>query len=456
MLDKIFKLKENKTNVKTEMLAGFATFMSLAYIIFLTPNVISSATPDARMYNAIFIATCIASCIGSLCTSLIANWPVVQAPGIGAVGFFTYTIMLKLGYSYPVALFINFIASFLFIICSVSGVREKIIKAIPDTLKTSLSVGIGIFIAFIGLKNGGIIVSNESTMVGLVSFSAKTFGPAQIAALLTLFGVILIGILKHFNVKASVIITIITITILAIPLGVTTVDVNNFTSLSTMFKDFYDIALFANIKGGIEVFSIAKTSITALVTILILIFCFFLSDMFNSIGTLIAVSSAAKLKDEKGEIKGLSRALLCDAIGTSMGTCFGSPTVTSYLESGVGVSEGGKTGLTSFTTAMLFLLAIVIGPFCSIIPSCATAPALIYVGILMLYQIREIVTEDILELIPATIAILFIPLTCDIAAGIALAFISYTLLKIFTGKAKDVSIYMYIVSFLFIFYFALM
>ncbi|MCQ2910982.1 MAG: NCS2 family permease [Clostridia bacterium] len=456
MLDKIFKLKENNTNIKTEILAGFATFMSLCYIIFLTPNVLSSASGDARMYNAIFISTCIASCIGSLCTSLIANWPVVQAPGIGAVGFFTYTIMLKLGYSYPVALFINFVASFLFIICSVSGVREKVIKAIPNTLKTSLSVGIGIFIAFIGLKNGGIIVSNSDTMVGLVSFSSKTFGVSQIAAILTLFGVILIGILKHYNIKASVIITIITITILSIPLGVTSVNPSEFVSLGQMFSDFKDVALFANIKGLMEVCTLVKGSITALITLLILIFCFFLSDMFNSIGTLIAVSSAAKLKDEKGEIKGLSRALLCDAIGTSMGTCFGSPTVTSYLESGVGVSEGGKTGLTSFTTAILFLLAIVIGPFCNIIPSCATAPALIYVGILMLYQIREIVTDDILELIPATIAILFIPLTCDIAAGIALSFIAYTLLKIFTLKAKDVSIYMYIVSVLFIFYFALM
>lgn len=454
LLNKIFKLSKNKTRVRTEILAGLTTFISLAYIIFLTPQVVSQG--DAHLYNAIFIAACIASCLGCLAMAFIANWPVAQAPGIGAISFFTYTIMLKLGYSYPVALAINFISSILFIICSVSGIREKIIKAIPDTLKTGLSVGIGIFIAFIGLKNGGIIVQNESTYIGLVSFKLETFGPMQWAAILTIVGLILIGIFKHFNLNSSVLLSMGIITGLSFLLGVNNVDAGETTSLLEMFNDFTNESFLKVIDGFGEIGLNIATTATYILPILIVTFCFFLSDMFNSIGTLIAVSNIAGLRKKDGEIKGLAKALYCDAVATATGTCCGSPTVCSYLESGVGVSEGGRTGLTSLTTAILFLLAILLGPICKYVPNCAIAPALIYVGTLMLYEIKNIKTTDICELIPATVAILFIPLTCDIAAGIALSFISYTLLKVFTGKAKEVSPYMYIVAIMFVFYFGLM
>ena len=456
-MTKFFKLKENKTTIKTEILAGLATFMSMAYIIFLAPDMLSKAGGGSQMYNAVFIATCLAAFIGTLLTALIANWPIAQAPGIGVCGFFTYTILLKLGYSYPVALFLNFIAGILLIICSISGIREKIIKAIPENLKIGMSVGIGLFIAFIGLKNGGIIVPSESTYIGLIDFSLESFGTAQIAAILTLLGVLLIATLKYYKIKASVIITIFTISLLSIPFGITkNVSKDSFTPLSVMFKDFKNISLFANIEGFFESVNITKASSAGLITLLIVVFCLFLSNMFDSIGTLIAVANASNLKDEKGEIKGLSKALMSDAVGTAVGTCFGAPTVTSYLESSIGVSEGGRTGLTSLTTSILFLLAILIGPFCNLIPSCATSPALIYVGTLMLYQIKNVNVDDVIDMIPTTIAILFIPLTCDIATGIALSFISYTILKLLTGKFKDISVYMYIVSILFLFYFMIL
>lgn len=458
MLEKIFKIKENGSNIKTEWIAGTATFFSIAYIIFLAPSIISEgANGDPRMYNAIFIATCLAACIGTLCTALIANWPVVQAPGIATCGFFTYTVMIKLGYSYPVALFLNFLAGILFIICSVSGIREKIIKAIPQNLSIGIGVGIGIFIGFLGFKNSGLIVASDSTLLQFISFNPENFGTAQIAAILTIIGVIIIGILRHFDIKGSVLISMVTISILSALTGVTSgITKDSFVSLGTMFKDFWDLSFLAVFQGGSETWDVARVSLAGCVTLLVVVFCFFISTMFNTLGTLVAVASAAKLKDENGEIKNLPKALMSDAVGTTCGTLVGSPAITCYLESGVGVSEGGRTGLTATIAAIYFLLAIFLGPICKFIPDCATAPALIYVGILMLYDIKNITTEDITDLIPITLAILLIPFTCDIAIGIAVSFICYTILKVLTGKWKEVSPYMYVISVLFLFYFALL
>ncbi|SCY72608.1 NCS2 family permease [Alkaliphilus peptidifermentans] len=437
-LDSKFRLTENNTNVKTEIIAGITTFITMAYILFVNPDILSAAGMD---FNAVFMATCISAAIGTLIMGLYANLPFAQAPGMGLNAFFTYGVVLNLGYTWQQALAAIFISGILFIILTVTGAREAIVEAIPHSLKHAIGGGIGLFIALIGFKNAGIVVASPATLVEFGNF-------ADSAVILAVIGLVITGVLMARRMRGAILIGIVATTLLGIPLGVTSTQLMGFSFdiTPTLFKmDF--IGLLDIGQAGV---------VGALTSVLTVVISFSLVDMFDTIGTLIGTGAKAGMLDEKGKLPNMNKALLADAVATSAGAMLGTSTVTTYVESAAGVAEGGKTGLTATTTGVLFILAIFLAPFALMVPPQATAPALIVVGVLMMGAIKEIDFDDFAEAMPAFLTIAVMPFSFSIANGIAAGIIFYCITKLFTGKAKDIHPTMILLAILFILRFTIL
>lgn len=432
MLEKMFKLREHKTNVKTEVIAGFTTFMTMAYIIIVNPSILSATGMDMP---ALITATCLASGLTTILMAFLANYPFALAPGMGLNAFFAFTVVQVMGYSWQLALTAVFVEGIIFIIMSFFKVREAIIDSIPMNLKYAVSVGIGLFITFIGLVNAGLVKAGGA-IVSLGDIKSAS-------VILALIGLILTGVLLHKNVKGALFIGIIATTIIGMFLGVTKLP----TSIVQAPPSLAPIALAPLSVSWSEVFS---------PKFLVVIFTFLFVDVFDTVGTVIGVSSKANLLDKDGKLPRASHVLLTDAIGTTFGALLGTSTVTTYVESASGVAEGGRTGLTSLVTGGLFILALFFSPLFLIVPSAATAPALILVGLFMMEPIAKVNLKDFTEAIPAFLAIVMMPFAYSIAEGIVFGMLGYTILKLLAGKAKEVSITMYVLSIIFIIRFIVM
>ena len=448
MLNKIFKLKENNTNVKTEITAGITTFMTMAYILAVNPSILGEAGMDT---TAVLLATCIASFIGTACMALMANMPFALSAGMGLNAFLTYTVVIGFGYTWQTALLAVFVEGIIFIILSLTNVREAIFNAIPLSLKHGVSVGIGLFIAFIGLQNAGLTVDNSSTLVSIVSFT-DNFSTAGISALLAIVGTFITAILYIKRVKGSILIGIIATWLLGIICQLTGIYVPNaetgFYSLIPAFA-MTDFSKLGETFG--QCFNVDFSNV-GIFNFIVVVFSFLFVDLFDTLGTLIGVSAKAGMLDKDGRLPKIRPALLADAIATTAGAVLGTSTTTTFVESSAGVAEGGKTGLTSMTTAFLFLLSMFFAPVFTAIPSFATAPALIIVGFLMFTNIKEINLSDekITSSIPAYLCIIAMPLFYSISEGISIGVISYVLINLICGKAKKIKPIMYVLSVLFI------
>ena len=412
ILEKFFHLKSNGTSVKQELLAGFTTFITMAYIIFVNPQMMSASGMD---YGASFVGTCLAAALACIVMGLYSNWPVALAPGMGLNAFFTYTVVGEMGYSWEVALGAVFLAGILFVIMSVTPLRKWMLESIPLNLRIAMGSGVGLFIGFIGLKSGGIIIANEATFVSLGNF-------LQIETFLSAAGFLLIAVLASRNITGAILIGVLSVTCLGLIL-------NNiqFQGLISYPPSLAPIFLKLDILGALDV---------AMVSVII---SFLFVNLFDTAGTLLGVANRAKLSDENGTIKNFDKALKADSGSSVAGSFFGCSPVTSYVESSAGVEAGGRTGLTAIFVGALFLVAIFFSPLAAIVPAYATAGALIYVAILMLSGMEKLDWSDFTELLPALIMIIMIPLTFSIANGIALGFISYVVMKIFTGNIKNIS-----------------
>ena len=449
MLNKIFKLKENNTNVKTEVIAGFTTFMTMAYILAVNPNILSAAGMDP---TAVLLATCIASFIGTAIMAFTANLPFAMSAGMGLNAFLAYTVVLGMGYSWQVALFAVFIEGLIFIILSLTKVREAIFNSIPMSLKHAVSVGIGLFIAFIGLQNAKLCVNNDSTLVSIVEFT-ENFSTMGISALLALVGTFITAILFIRKVKGSILIGIIATWILGMLCQLAGVYVPNVeTGYFSLYPTFSMTDFSALGKTFGQCFNLETLSSVNVVNFIVIMFSFLFVDLFDTLGTLIGVSTKANMLDKDGKLPNVKQALLADAVATSAGAILGTSTVTTFVESSAGVAEGGKTGLTSLTTALLFLVSVFLAPIFISIPSFATAPALLIVGFLMFSNIAELkMTEDnYTSAIPAYLCILCMTLFYSIAEGIAIGVISYVIINLVCKKSKEIHPIMYVLAVLFI------
>jgi AGZA family xanthine/uracil permease-like MFS transporter len=450
MFEKFFKLKENGTDVKTEVIAGLTTFMTMAYILAVNPNILSVAGMDKQ---ALLIATALAAFVGTVLMALLANYPFALAPGLGLNAYFAYTVCGTMGYHWTIALAAVFVEGIIFIILSVTNVREAIFNAIPMTLKSAVSVGIGLFVAFIGLQDAKLIVNSDSTLVTYQTFKGETFHSVGVGAILALVGVFITAILLIKNVKGGILIGIIATWVLGMiceACGIYVPDpaAGMYSTIPSSIVSF-DFTPFKETFGA--VFRADFHSIK-LVDFIVVMFAFLFVDMFDTIGTLIGVSSKADMLDENGKLPRIKPALLSDAIATCVGAVFGTSTTTTFVESASGVTAGGRTGLTSIVTAVLFLLSIVFSPLFLTIPSFAIAPALIIVGFYMMGAVAKINFEDMSDAIPAFLCIVAMPLAYSISEGISVGVISWTLVNLVTGKAKEkkISIVMYVLTVLFI------
>ena len=428
-LDRVFKLKENNTNPKTEVIAGFTTFLTMAYIIFVNPSILSEA---GMPFNGVFIATIAGIILGTLAMALLTNYPFALASGMGLNAFFAYSVVIGMGVSWQTALGIIFLEGIIFIVLSVTPVRKKIVNAIPMNLKTGISAGIGLFIAFIGLQNAGIVINDEAT---LVSMGSLLSGPALVA----LVGLIVTGILHSMKVKGSLLWGILIATAFGWTNGVT-----------PAFSGIFAMPKMADWNQVLFQLDIASALRLSMVGVLL---SFLFVDLFDTAGTLVGVSKQAGYIDEDGNLPKASNALLADAIGTTGGALFGTSTVTTYIESAAGVAEGGRTGLTGVVAAILFFLALFFRPLIGLVPGAATAPALIIVGTMMMTNVTDLDWDDFTEVLPAFIAMIAMPLTYSISNGIALGFIIYPLVKLFTGRGKEVNALVYVLGAVFIAYF---
>jgi AGZA family xanthine/uracil permease-like MFS transporter len=446
MLQEMFKLKENNTDVRTEVIAGITTFMTMAYILAVNPSMLSAAGMDS---TAVLIATCLASCVGTLLMAFLANYPFALAPGMGLNAYFAYTVCGSMGYSWKVALMAVFLEGIIFIILSLTNVREAIFNAIPATLKKGVSAGIGLFIAFIGLQGAYIVVNDDSTLLSYCDFTGN-WHTEGICAVLALIGLLLTAILYIKGVKGSILIGILAtwvLGMLAQAAGIYHVDVDaGFYSLYPTFAmtDFTKLGesfgqCFAADFSGVGVFNF-----------IVVLLSFLFVDMFDTIGTLIGVSDKAGMLTPEGKLPRVKQALLADAVATSVGAVFGTSTTTTYVESSAGVGAGARTGLASVVTGLLFLVAILFAPIFTAIPGFATAPALIFVGFLMVSAIVKIDFEDLTEAVPAYLCLLAMPLMYSIAEGIAIGVISYVIINLVCGKAKKITPLMYVLAVLFI------
>nr|WP_296036120.1 NCS2 family permease [uncultured Enterocloster sp.] len=449
-LEKIFHLKENKTDVKTEVIAGITTFMTMAYILAVNPSVLSACGMDS---GAVFTATALAALIATLLMAAFSNYPFVLAPGMGLNAYFSYTVVLQMGYSWQTALAAVFIEGIVFILLSLTNVREAIFNAIPMNLKHAVSVGIGLFIAFIGLQNAHIVV-DSATLVGVYSFKSSVanglFNSEGITVVLALVGILVTGILVVKGVKGNILWGILitwSLGILCQLLGI--YQVNAEIGMYSLLPDF---------SNGISVPSLAPTlmqmDFSGILSLdfFVVMFAFLFVDLFDTLGTLIGVASKADMLDKDGKLPRIRGALLSDAIGTSVGAMLGTSTTTTFVESASGVAEGGRTGLTAVVAAILFGLSLFLSPIFLAIPSFATAPALVVVGFLMLTSITKINFDDFTEAIPAYVAIIAMPFMYSISEGIAMGVISYVVINVVTGKMKEkkISPLMYVLAVLFI------
>ena len=449
-MEKLFHLKENHTDVKTEVMAGITTFMTMAYILAVNPNILSAAGMDAK---AVLIATSLAAFVGTMLMAFLANYPFALAPGMGLNAYFSYTVVLSMGYSWQMALLAVFVEGIVFIVLSLTNVREAIFNAIPLTLKSAVSVGIGLFVAFVGLQNAKLIVNSDSTLLTYQHFKGETFHSVGIGALLTLIGVLLIAVMLIKNVKGAILYGIILTWVLGIICELTGIYVPDaetgmYSVIPTAFVSF-DFSSLGNTFG--QVFNLDFTNIN-IGNFIVVMFAFLFVDLFDTLGTLIGVASKADMLDEEGKLPRIKGALLADAIATSAGAVLGTSTTTTYVESASGVTEGGRTGLTAATTAVLFLLASIFSPLFLTIPSFATAPALIVVGFYMMGAVVKINFDDMTDAIPAFLTILVMPLAYSISEGIAIGVVSWTLINLLSGKAKEKKItpLMYVLTVLFI------
>jgi adenine/guanine/hypoxanthine permease len=425
MLEKIFHLKENGAVVRTEIIAGITTFMTMAYILAVNPLILSSTGMDR---NAVFTATALSSFIAIVIMALYANLPIALAPGMGLNAFFAYTVVTQMGYSWEMALTAVFIEGLIFILLTFFRVREAIIDSIPINLKHAISVGIGLYIALIGLSNAGVIVKNDATLVALGSLTDPH-------ALLALGGIIIMGILLVFRVRGALVIGIIITSLIGIPLGITHLPETGLVSLPPSLAPVFFKFDFSKVLTG---------------DMLIVVFTFLFVDIFDTVGTLVGVCSKANLLDEKGRVPRARQALFADAVGTVAGAVLGTSTVTSYIESAAGVSEGGKTGLTAMVVGIFFLLSLFFAPLFLMIPGAATAPALVLVGLFMISPIQKINLDDYSESLPVFLTMIMMPLAYSISEGIAFGMLSFVLIKFFTGKWKQISLVMYILAAFFI------
>ena len=448
MLEKVFKLSKNGTTVKTEAMAGLTTFMTMAYILAVNPSILGDAGMDP---TAVLLATAIASFIGTACMAFMANLPFALSAGMGLNAYLAYTVVLGYGYSWQVALLAVFVEGLIFVVLSLTNVREAIFNAIPLTLKRGVSVGIGLFIAFIGLQNAGLAV-DASTLVTITSFT-ENFSTHGICALLAVIGLLITAILHVRQVKGSILIGILATWVLGILCQLTGVytpaPADGFYSLIPTSVISVDFSKLGETFG--QCFQV-DFSVVKPLDFVVVIFAFLFVDIFDTLGTLIGVATKAKMLDEEGHLPGIKPALMADAIGTTTGAVLGTSTVTTFVESASGVSAGGRTGLTALVTGVLFLLATLFAPLFTTIPSFATAPALIMVGFLMVSSVTEIRFDDdnLTEAIPAYIAIIAMPLFYSISEGISLGIISYVVLNVFTGKAKKVTPLLYVLAVLFV------
>ena len=423
-LERQFKLSEHKTDVKTEILAGITTFMTMAYILVVNPNMLAETGMD---WGGVFTATALSAVIATLIMALFANYPFALAPGMGLNAFFTYSVVFGMSKSWQFALTAVFLEGIIFIILSIFKVREAIFDAIPMNLKKAVSVGIGLFIALIGFVNAGIVQTGDGTIMGLGNITDS--GP-----ILSLIGLIIMGVLLAKNVKGALLIGILAATLIGIPMGITQIPDGIFKAPPSVSQVAFQFE-WSNIFSW---------------EMLIVVFTFLFVDIFDTVGTLVGVASKADMLDEEGKLPRVSQALFADAVGTVTGACLGTSTVTTYVESASGVADGGRTGLTALSTAGMFFLALFFSPIFGMIPGQATAPALILVGLFMMSPIKEIDLNDFTEAIPAFLTIAMMPFAYSIAEGIVFGMVSYVLLKLITGKHKDISVVMYILAALFI------
>ncbi|MDU7253814.1 MAG: NCS2 family permease, partial [Clostridium sp.] len=421
-MENYFKLKENGTTFKTEILAGITTFMTMAYILVVNPGILSQGGMD---FGAVFTATALSAAIATMLTGLYAKLPFAQAPGMGLNAFFAFTIVKQMGYSWEFALTAVFLEGIIFILLTAFNVREAIVNSIPNNIKKSISVGIGLLIAFIGLDNAHVVIhpKDGGTIVALGNITSGD-------ALLAIIGILITGILLAKNIRGALLIGIVITTLIGIPMGITRVPTSFFSmppSLSPIFLKFEWHNIFT------------PNMFIALFTLLFM-------DMFDTVGTLVGVATKAKMLDKNGNVPRVKEALFCDAIGTTLGACLGTSTVSTFVESASGVAEGGRTGLTAVSTATMFLIALFISPLFIMIPAPATAPSLILVGLFMMSPIKEIELEDFTEAIPAFLTIIMMPLSYSISDGIVFGVVSYIVIKTLTGKVKDVSLTTFIVG----------
>ena len=424
-----FKLKENGTDMRTEILAGVTTFMTMAYIIFVNPGILSAT---GMPFGALLVATCLSSALATVLMAFTANYPFALAPGMGLNAFFAFTVVLGMGISWQTALAAVFIEGLLFIVLTMTKIREEVINSIPTTIKIGVSAGIGLFIAFIGLQGAGVVVKNDAVLVGLGSFRESA------TPLLAMAGLALMVALEVKKIRGGILIGIIAVTLLGIPFGITKLP-DGIVSMPPSIAPIFFKMDFSGI-GNINFWVIMLT--------------FFFVDFFDTVGTLVGVSSRAGMLDENGRLERASAALMSDAIGTTAGAMLGTSTVTTFVESASGVEQGGRTGLTALTVAVLFLFAIFFSPLIAVVPSAATAPALIMVGGYMIMGMKDMKFVDWTEFFPALMAFIMMPLAYSIAVGIEFGIVSYVVLKLITGKSQDIHWIMYLLTVLFILNFA--
>ncbi len=436
-MEKFFKLSERNTTVSKEIVGGITTFLAMAYILAVNPGILSGA---GMSWGAVFTATALSAAIATLVMAFCANLPVALAPGLGLNAFFTYTVVLGMGCSFQLALTAVLLEGVLFIILSLCGVREAIIKSIPEGLKKAVAVGIGLFIAIIGLANAGVVSTETGTLIGFVNFTM-----ANKTAIVAIIGLILTIVLYTLKVPGAILIGIIITTIIGIPFGVTTIP-EGFKPFSAPSAPHF----FAFDFKGIVCTPAGKFSFAVLGQFFVIFFTFLFTDLFDTIGTLLGVAEQGNLKDENGEVQNVKGALMADAIGTVAGACLGTSTVTSFVESSSGVAAGARTGLASVTTAVLFLLSLFLSPLFFLIPSAATAPALIFVGYLMMKSVVDIKFDDPTEGIPAFITIMTMPFSYSIAKGIQWGIISYVIAKCAGKKAKEIPVVTWILAVIFL------
>ena len=454
MIEKLFHLKENNTNARTEVIAGLTTFMTMAYILAVNPTMLSAAGMDS---TAVLIATCLASFVGTMAMALLANYPFALAPGMGLNAYFAYTVCGNMGYSWKVALMAVFVEGIVFIVLSLTNVREAIFNAIPSTLKKGVSAGIGLFIAFIGLQGAHLVVSNSSTLVTYCDF-AGNWHTQGICAVLALIGLIITVILYIKKVPGSILIGILATWVIGMLCQITGIYVPDFkTGYYSLFPTFAmtDFSKLGETFGKCFQYDLGKVGIFNFIAVVL---SFLFVDLFDTLGTLVGVSTKAGMLDEEGKLPGIKPALMADAVATTAGAVLGTSTVTTFVESSSGVAAGGRTGLTAVVSGFLFLISTLFAPLFTAIPSFATAPALIMVGFLMFGAISDIkfTDDNMTEAVPAYLCIIAMPLFYSISEGISIGIISYVILNVVCGKAKKITPLMYVLALLFILKYAVL